>query len=308
MPRLLLLLFCLLFASRTSFAQPASTETSKDEPDGCPVTMQHQANPFVPPKPYSQQAPNGSFWFGTEKLWTALPIDGAWRGLGHYTANDPTFRQKLFLWRQGYDWHREPRPNLKVIGKRLDAETDPLFVDRPTNVSSDPGGMLVGINFPTVGCWEITGRYGDDTLTFVIWVTAGRASCDPPSTRMPPTHPVYAEAMELAQTLNRHGVGVQCILLAKMEHMFEDQVGAAFFRTDAGDFEAFFLPRSERWDALEIVEQREPDGYEYDFPGTPRFLSHWEGRRTYFVKYGNQLLNSLEKQTVTKLDAALQSE
>lgn len=30
MPRLLLLLFCLLFASRTSFARPASTETSND--------------------------------------------------------------------------------------------------------------------------------------------------------------------------------------------------------------------------------------------------------------------------------------
>ena len=38
------------------------------------------------------------------------------------------------------------------------------------------------------------------------------------------------------------------------------------------------------------------------------FLSHREGRQTYFVKHGNQLLNSLEKQTVTKLDAALQSE
>jgi len=308
MPRLLLLLFCLLFASRTSFAQPASTETSNDASNGCPVTTRDQTIPFVPPKPYSQEAPNSSFWFGTEKLWTTLPIDGAWRGLGHYTPNDPTFRQKLFLWRQGYDWHTEPRPNVKVTGRRLDAEADPLFVDRPTNVSTEPGGMLVGINFPTVGCWEITGRYGDDALTFVLWVIAPRASCGPPSTRMPPTHPVYAEAMELAQTLNRRGVEVQCIQLSKMERMFEDQAGGALFRTDAGDFEALFLPRSESWDSLTIVERSEKNGYEYDFEGTPKSTSHWEGRREYFLKHGNQLLISLEKQTATKLNAALQSE
>ena len=308
MPRLLLLVFCLLFASSRSFARPASTGTSSDVPDDCLVTTQYQTLPFVPPKP-SQETPDGSFWFGTDKLWTDLPSDGTWRGLGHYTPNDPTFRQKLFFWRQGYDWHTEPRPNLKVIGRRLDAEADPLSVDRPTNVSSEPGGMLVGINFPTVGCWEITGQYGDDALTFVIWVTAGRARCDPPSTRMSSTHPVYAEAMELAQTLNRRGVGVQCILLSKMEHMFKDQVGAALFQSDAGDFEALFLPRSENWDSLMIVERSESNGYAYVFQGTPKSLtSRWEGRRMYFLKHGDQLLNSLEKQTVTKLNAALQSE
>jgi hypothetical protein len=175
MPRLLLLLLCLFLVSRTSSAQSASTQDSNDAPDGCPVTTQSQSAPFVPPKPYSQDAGVGSFWFGTDNLWTVLPSDGAWRGLGHYTPNDPTFRQKLFLWRQGYDWRTEPRPNLKVIGRRLDAHADPLLVDRPTNVSSEPGGMLVGINFPTVGCWEITGRYGDDELTFVVWVTARKA-------------------------------------------------------------------------------------------------------------------------------------
>jgi hypothetical protein len=176
MPRLLLLLLCLLFASRMSSAQSASTQGANAVPDGCPVTTQYQATPFVPPKPYSQEAGIGSFWFGTDKLWTVLPIDGAWRGLGHYAPNDPTFRQKLFIWRQGYDWHTEPRPNLKVVGRRLDAPAAPLLTDRANNVTSEPAAMVVGINFPTVGCWEITGRYGDDALTFVIWVTARKAS------------------------------------------------------------------------------------------------------------------------------------
>jgi hypothetical protein len=30
--------------------------------------------------------------------------------------------------------------------------------------------MLTGINFPTLGCWEITGRYKDEALTFVVFV------------------------------------------------------------------------------------------------------------------------------------------
>jgi hypothetical protein len=46
-----------------------------------------------------------------------------WRMVGHYcpshAPNDPNFRQKLFIWRQGYDWRTEPRPNLKVVGRRL---------------------------------------------------------------------------------------------------------------------------------------------------------------------------------------------
>jgi hypothetical protein len=29
---------------------------------------------------------------------------------------------------------------------------------------------MTGINFPTVGCWEITGRYESDELTFIVWV------------------------------------------------------------------------------------------------------------------------------------------
>jgi len=30
--------------------------------------------------------------------------------------------------------------------------------------------MLVGVDIPTIGCWEITGRYAGHTLSFVVWV------------------------------------------------------------------------------------------------------------------------------------------
>jgi hypothetical protein len=30
--------------------------------------------------------------------------------------------------------------------------------------------IVTGINFPTLGCWEITARYENDELTFVLWI------------------------------------------------------------------------------------------------------------------------------------------
>jgi hypothetical protein len=30
--------------------------------------------------------------------------------------------------------------------------------------------MLTGIDVPSAGCWEITGHYRDQAITFVVWV------------------------------------------------------------------------------------------------------------------------------------------
>ena len=70
------------------------------------------------------------------------------------------------------DWHTEPQPRLKVTGKRLDSPAPPLLSDQANNgwVKPEQTAMVTGINFPTLGCWEITGRYQDDELTFVVWV------------------------------------------------------------------------------------------------------------------------------------------
>jgi hypothetical protein len=146
-------------------------KTKSNWPETCPVTKPSD-QPFVPPLPYPTKASKGSFWFGTDHLWTALPVDGTWKRLPHYTPSDPTFRQKLFWWRRGYDWHTEPQPKLTATGRRLDSSAPPLLSDRANNgwVQEDQPFMVVGINFPTLGCWEIKGHYQDDELTFVVWV------------------------------------------------------------------------------------------------------------------------------------------
>lgn len=138
----------------------------------CPIT-QPPRKPFAPPSPYpSENSPDG-FWFGSEKLWIQLPTNGTWSHLGHYEPTDTAFRQKLQWWRAGYDWRNENPPQLTVTGKRLDSPSPPLRSDDHANATGlgDHPSMMTGVFFPTLGCWQVTGDYKGDKLTFVIWVT-----------------------------------------------------------------------------------------------------------------------------------------
>ena len=171
MPLRLLVFVCLLSLPQIPLAQqkrPANAQV----PDNCATTKLGE-QPMVPP-PYPPKAPRGAFWYGTSELWTILGENGTWSGLPHYTPTDPTFRQKLFWWRQGYEWDAEPPPHLVVTGRRLDGPAPPLMSDPATGGYREEDWksfMVVGINLPTLGCWEIKGRYENAELTFVVWVT-----------------------------------------------------------------------------------------------------------------------------------------
>jgi hypothetical protein len=138
-------------------------------PKTCPVTR--PADPaFTPPPPYPRYAPAAEeFWYGTDALWTAVPKTGVWSGLPH---NPEGYTQKVFWWRKGYSWTAEPEPQLIVTGRRLDASASPLNVSHATNAFAEDiqSAMLVGVDFPTQGCWEITGQYARMELSFVVWV------------------------------------------------------------------------------------------------------------------------------------------
>jgi len=153
----LLALLSLLLLIQTSLARQSQTATG-DVPETCPVTSASD-HPFIPPWPYPTVPDLGGSWFGTDGLWVALPDDGTWKG----------YRQNMQWWRQGYDYHTEPEPKLKLTGKRLDAPAPPLM-SKINNVVGPVPSMMAGIDFPAPGCWEITGRYESDELTFVVWV------------------------------------------------------------------------------------------------------------------------------------------
>jgi len=133
----------------------------------CPVTTP-QVPAFVPPAPYDTlNSFNDHFWFGANSLWTLIPSNGAWGALPQGAEG---YTQKILWWRDGYVWDQEPEPNLVVIGERLDESAPQLIASKATNAfASDIGSaMMVGVDFPTLGCWKITGKYNDAELSFVV--------------------------------------------------------------------------------------------------------------------------------------------
>ncbi len=156
-----------LALQRDSFDRPR-----KQIPESCPVTKP-PAQRFVPPSPYPDKTSPDDFWFGTNGLWTNLRADGTWASLPRWP--DGTFRQKLFWWSEGYDWHHDLQPKLKVTGKHLGSPSLPLQLAEHASHgwTDDPDHpfIVVGINIPALGCWKITGRFKDAELSFVVWVT-----------------------------------------------------------------------------------------------------------------------------------------
>ncbi len=134
----------------------------------CAVTR--PAPPFVPPRPYPSAPPDlyASDWFGSSGLWTMLDRDGEiWAG-ADLPQDADGFSQKTFWWSAAWTPGAEPEPAITVVGTRLDG-TGTFEVSGGTNASADFGtAMLVGVVFPTAGCWQVTGRYRDATLSYVV--------------------------------------------------------------------------------------------------------------------------------------------
>lgn len=146
---------------------PISAHVALSEP--CPTTASSDPPVFIPAAPLAAE-PRGRLWYGTSALWTRLSKDGRWNG--QYRPDLDAYRQKLFVWREGFNARKELRPALTIIGTRLDANAPTLTVPRVTHASAPDIGsaMLAGVDIPTVGCWQLTLSYGTDSLTFVVLV------------------------------------------------------------------------------------------------------------------------------------------
>jgi hypothetical protein len=68
-----------------------------------------------------------------------------------------------------FGWRRGVSGQLRITGRRLDAEAPPLRAEVPEGYE-DRGFQATYIIFPTPGCWEVTGRVGDSGVTFVTKV------------------------------------------------------------------------------------------------------------------------------------------
>lgn len=83
----------------------------------------------------------------------------------NYAPVPPVYSKGVLWGRIGYDRHAEPHPKLQVRGRRLDAKAPQLIASPAEGCCSvfdgpePPSEMSVLLSLPTLGCWEITGRY-----------------------------------------------------------------------------------------------------------------------------------------------------
>ena len=153
--------------SSTSDRQSSATQP-RDGIEGCPVTLPaHWPTTDVP-----GSVPEGSShaWYGSERLAALVPVDGVWMGMGA----ESNYGGKFWWWRRGYDAVKEPTPNLTISALRLDGPAPAVEITRATNaagVGTNWDAMLVGMEFPTNGCWEVRGTYnGTQELIVVVFV------------------------------------------------------------------------------------------------------------------------------------------
>lgn len=136
----------------------------------CPVTIPPQPA-LIPPEPYPPQAPDlyQSVWYGTSALWTMLDPEGeVWGGIPQ--VHGGMIGAKTIWWSDLYHGTME-RP-ITVTGRQLDgAATFEAVGPGGGGFREDIGSfMMVGLEIPAPGCWEVTTKYGDAELSYVVKV------------------------------------------------------------------------------------------------------------------------------------------
>ena len=177
--KIALILIAIILTGCNPFAITQRTTVPADIPpagptpievlEECPVTSPPQPA-FVP---QTGAVPwEGLFFYGSDSLWTSLPSSGVWEAL---PQSEKGFNQKIFWWSRDFDMSSEAGPSLKVTALLLDDKNPaPLMVlssPATTGNQVDAGSfMLAGLDFPTEGCWQITGEYKNETLSFNVLV------------------------------------------------------------------------------------------------------------------------------------------
>lgn len=122
----------------------------------CPVTWDHRN---LPGEPYGLPG----YWYGSEKLAVRLPENGQWNI--EDSNNRISYRQ---LW-----WALDYKPfmekDLKVTISEYNEEEVLVEASPITNaLIGNVWYMMVGTALPGLGCWEVSGEYHGETLSFVV--------------------------------------------------------------------------------------------------------------------------------------------
>jgi hypothetical protein len=178
-----LTIFLLCLMQQGTVAAQDATEADR-LPANCRVTLPADGS-FTPPSPVPMgPVPDGQpassielgvdeFWYGSEKLWTVLPIDGTWRGSSPSIPGDLAhfaYSNKL-PWFRFHPAFSEKDGPLTITGKRLDGPASSFTEEFYANAfpRDDDNAMIMGgVDIPSFGCWQITGHYSLDTTHWTL--------------------------------------------------------------------------------------------------------------------------------------------
>lgn len=148
------LIGALLAASLTGCGgdRPAGPAAGTVAAERCPVTVPRDVGPpGVSPDDFFGWASsygNGRLWVGG--LWPSGVINAG----PEYVAKDGSVGMK-------FGWWRAAPGKLAITGRRLDAPAPPARGFVPDGYG-DTGFQASGVDFPTEGCWEVTGGVAHD--------------------------------------------------------------------------------------------------------------------------------------------------
>lgn len=134
---------------------------------GCAVTVPNGSEPpgVLTHHESNDNSAKNSNLYGNGKLWTTL-----WpNGTVEFRPGGPGFVESDGSRSMKFPWWRAVRGKLTITGRRLDASAPPLRAHIPEGYG-DTAFQSTALIFPTEGCWKVTGRVGDVTLTFVTRV------------------------------------------------------------------------------------------------------------------------------------------
>ena len=156
-------------ASASHTARPATaTQQPTRNPAGpvtmadaarCPVTIGHPLT-----TPWREQMFGWGSAAGNGKLW----VGGLWpHGIIVLT---PAFLSPDGTMGMKFGWWRATSGYLTITGRRLDAPAPAATGNTNPGSYGLTGFNASGVTFPTEGCWQVTGRVGAVTFSFVTFV------------------------------------------------------------------------------------------------------------------------------------------
>jgi hypothetical protein len=118
--------------------------------------------------------------------------------------------------------------------------------------------------------------------------------------------PAYEEAMKLKESFDRQGIEVICVLPSKISHIFEGQLGAAFYRTTIGVIDVMFMPASTDFE-VHVVKKKKDGRYLYSFDGTSRAVTPgWDASHPwFFIQFHNSMFTTDDERVAERLRAVV---